>query len=62
MWHHFGGYSKTRYRKLVTHVESHVSAASLLESYVIAINNIINVYLSAHVIRTLQVPAVIDFV
>ena len=24
--HHFGGYSKTRYRKLVTHVESHPSA------------------------------------
>ena len=30
--HHFGGYSKTRYKKLVTHVESHASAVSLLES------------------------------
>ena len=29
---HFGGYSKTRYKKLVTHVESHASAVSLLES------------------------------
>ena len=29
---HFGGYSKTRYKKLVTHVESHESAGSLLES------------------------------
>ena len=29
--HHFGGYSKTRYKKLVTHVESHASAGSLLE-------------------------------
>ena len=30
--HHFGGYSKTRYKKLVSHVESHASAVSLLES------------------------------
>ena len=30
--HHSGGYSKTRYKKLVTHVESHASAVSLLES------------------------------
>ena len=30
--HHFGGYSKTHYRKLFTHVESHVNAVSLLES------------------------------
>ena len=41
--HHFGGHSKTRYKKLVTHVESHASAASLLESgeqrYIKAINN-----------------------
>ena len=29
---HFGGYSKTRYKKLFTHVESHASALSLLES------------------------------
>ena len=41
MWHqpcqrckvpHFGGYSKKHYKKLVTHVESHASAVSLLES------------------------------
>ena len=30
--HHFGGYSKMRCKKLVTHGESHASAASLLES------------------------------
>ena len=30
--HHFGGYSKTRYKKLVTGVESDASAVSLLES------------------------------
>ena len=30
--HHFGGYSKTRYKKLFTHVESHACAVSLLES------------------------------
>ena len=30
--HHFGEYLKTRYKKLVTHVESHASAMSLLES------------------------------
>ena len=30
--HHFGGYSKTRYKKLFTHVESHASAVSLLGS------------------------------
>ena len=33
--HHFGTgdiFFKTHYKKLVTHVESHVSAASLLES------------------------------
>ena len=30
--HHFGGYSKTRYKKLVVHVESHARAVSLLES------------------------------
>ena len=29
---HFRRYSKTRYKKLVTHVESHASAVSLLES------------------------------
>ena len=29
--HHFGGYSKTCYKKLVTHVESHASAVSLLK-------------------------------
>ena len=28
----FGGYLKTRYKKLVTHVETHASAVSLLES------------------------------
>ena len=28
----FGGYSKTRYKKLVIHVASHVSAVSLFES------------------------------
>ena len=28
----FGGYSETRYKKLVTRVESYASAASLLES------------------------------
>ena len=27
---HFRGYSKTRHEKLVTHVESHASAVSLL--------------------------------
>ena len=27
-----GGYSKTRYKKLFTHVDSHASAVSLLES------------------------------
>ena len=38
MWalyvHHcdLGGYSKMRYKKLVTHVESHVSTVSLLKS------------------------------
>ena len=42
MWHkpcqgckvvyHFDGYSKTRYKKLVTNVESHTSAVSLLEN------------------------------
>ena len=41
--HHFGGYSKTRYEKLFTHVESHASAVSLLNSgeprYIKAINN-----------------------
>ena len=40
--HHFGGFSKMRYKKLVTHVESHASAVSLLESgeqrYIKAIN------------------------
>ena len=30
--HHFGEYLKTRYNKLVTHVESHASAVSLVES------------------------------
>ena len=30
--HHFGGYLKTRYKKLFTHVKSHASAMSLLES------------------------------
>ena len=30
--HHFGGYLKMRYKKLVTHVKSHASAVSLLES------------------------------
>ena len=30
--HRIGGYSKTRYKKLVTHIESHASAVSLLES------------------------------
>ena len=30
--HHFDGYSKTRYKKLVTHVESHASTMNLLES------------------------------
>ena len=29
--HHFGGYSKTRYKKLVTHVAPHASAVSLLK-------------------------------
>ena len=50
MWHQLcqrckyttGGYLKTRYKTLVTHVESHTSAVSLLESeaqgYVKAIN------------------------
>ena len=41
--HHFGEYSKTRYKKLFTHVESHASAVSLLNSgeqpYIKAINN-----------------------
>ena len=30
--HRIGGYSKTRYKKLVTHAESHANAVSLLES------------------------------
>ena len=30
--HRIGGYSKTRYKKLVTHAETHASAVSLLES------------------------------
>ena len=30
--HYFGRYSKQRYKKLVTHVESHASAMNLLES------------------------------
>ena len=30
--HYFGGYSKTRYKKLVTHVESHASAVGLPEN------------------------------
>ena len=29
---YFGGYSKKRYEKLVTHIESHANALSLLES------------------------------
>ena len=29
--HHFGGYSKPCYKKLVTHVKSHVSAVSLIK-------------------------------
>ena len=29
--HHFSGYSKSCYKKLVTHVESHTSAMSLLK-------------------------------
>ena len=29
---HFGGYWKTRYKKLFTHVESHANSVSLLES------------------------------
>ncbi len=41
--HHFGGYSKTHYKKLVTQVESHASAVTLLESgeqrYIKAISN-----------------------
>ena len=41
--HHFGGYSETRYKKLFTHVESHASAVSLLNSgeqrYIKAISN-----------------------
>ena len=41
--HHFGGYSKTRDKKLFTHVESHASTVSLLNSgeqrYIKAINN-----------------------
>ena len=41
--HLFGGYSKLRYKKVVTPVESHASAESLLESgeqrYIEAINN-----------------------
>ena len=30
--HRIGGYSKTRYKKLVNHAETHASAVSLLES------------------------------
>ena len=30
--HHSGGYSEMPYKKLVIHVESHVSAVRLLES------------------------------
>ena len=40
---HFGGYSKTRYKKLFTHVESDANAVSLLNSgeqrYITAISN-----------------------
>ena len=40
---HFGGYSKTRYKKLFTHVESDANAVSLLNSgeqcYIKAISN-----------------------
>ena len=40
---YFDGYSKTHYKKLFTHVESHASAVSLLNSgeqrYIKAINN-----------------------
>ena len=33
LWvHHFGGYSKTRYKKLAPHSESHATRASLFES------------------------------
>ena len=46
--HHFSGFSKMCYKKLFTHVESHTSAMSLLESgeqhYIKAINNNNNVY------------------
>ena len=35
--HHFGGYSKTRLKKLFTRVESYASAVSLLESIIKAI-------------------------
>ena len=41
--HKFGEYKKPRYKKLFTHVESHASAVSLLNSgeqrYIKAINN-----------------------
>ena len=41
--HHFGEYSKTLYKMLVTHVEPHASTVSLLESgeqhHIKAINN-----------------------
>ena len=30
--HHISGHSKMRYKKLITHVESHANAVSLLES------------------------------
>ena len=30
--HYFSGYSKMHYKKLVTHLESHAMAVSLLES------------------------------
>ena len=50
--HHFSGYSKMRHKKLVTHVEPHPSAVSLLESreqsYIKAINNNKYSYICKH--------------
>ena len=54
----FGGYSKTRYKKLFTHVEWHASAVSLLKSgeqrYIKAINNNNNNSYTIYMAKTRQ--------
>ena len=47
--HHFDGFLKTRYEKLITHVESHASAVSLFETgeqrYIKAIITVLRIQL-----------------